>query len=495
MKLQRGLLGVVLALLLVAGVAVADESVNAPTITGETGYFSLFTGDTLPQGAMSFGIYYNNWDRVFEFDDTADLDWNRLSASFGYGFTDDFEMSVMVPYENLDADFPGSGSFDDDGLGNVRVGAKYSFYQDEDRSFALNAYVEAPTGDEEVLGGETGYGVGLAWRRASWVYNVGYSQPGDFGPDGSLDRSDALTGGIGYAGEVSEQFNWITELVATVPLDSDDAIFEESVDLNLGGRYWLAPDGPWAFNFALRSDLMQLSDTDEHCPIGGLLGFTYVPRFFTAVPPPPPPPPPTEYELTVETAGDCEGQVVSSPSGIDCGADCDAMYEEGTIVTLRATPVDDNCEVTGWTGDADCEDGEVTMNGDRYCVANFASVAPPPPAAPKFTEVERVCMFGSNSSRVNNPCKAILDEVALLMRDNPDAPALVIGYSDSSGPEGPNMEMSKRRAEAVKNWLVTRHAVDPSRITVEGRGETDEFGTSSKDNRRAVIRVTVEEDM
>jgi len=81
-----------------------------------------------------------------------------------------------------------------------------------------------------------------------------------------------------------------------------------------------------------------------------------------------------------------------------------------------------------------------------------------------------------------------------LMRDNAEAPALVIGYSDTAGPESSNMEMSRRRAEAVKNWLVTRHAVDPSRITVEARGETDEFGPTAKDNRRAVIQVTVEED-
>lgn len=493
MKVNRGLVGVLLALFLVAGAAGADESVNAPTITGETGYFTLFTGDTLPQGAMSFGIYLNNWDRVFEFDSRADLDWSRLSASLGYGITEDFEISVMVPYEDFDADFPGSNSaFDADGLGNVRVGSKYSFYQDEDRSFALNAFVELPTGDEEVLGGETGFGAGLAWRRASWVFNVGYSAPGDFGPNGSVERSDAIVGGVGYAGEVSDQFNWITEAVATVPLDSDKAIFEESVDLNLGGRYWLAPEGPWAFNFALRTDLLQLSDIDEHCPIGGLLGFTFVPRFFSAPVEPPPPPAPLEYELSVDKAGTCDGMVISSPSGINCGADCDQMYEEGTIVTLRATP-DANCEFTGWTGDEDCADGEVTMNGDRYCVANFADAAPP--AAPKFTEVERACLFDSGSSRVNNACKAILDEVALLMRDNSAAPALVIGYSDMSGPESANMETSRKRAEAVKNWLVTRHAVDPSRITVEARGETEEFGATAKDNRRAVIRVTVEEDM
>ena len=49
-------------------------------------------------------------------------------------------------------------------------------------------------------------------------------------------------------------------------------------------------------NFGLRLELNQLSDTDEHCPIGGLVGLTLMPaRFVPVVEPPPapaPPPPP-----------------------------------------------------------------------------------------------------------------------------------------------------------------------------------------------------------
>ena len=94
MNSKRTHLAVALLATVLALPAAADERANAPTITGETGLFTLFSGQTAPQGEVTFGVYYNNWDRVFEFDDTADLDWNRLSASVGYGFTDAFEMSV-----------------------------------------------------------------------------------------------------------------------------------------------------------------------------------------------------------------------------------------------------------------------------------------------------------------------------------------------------------------------------------------------------------------
>jgi outer membrane protein OmpA-like peptidoglycan-associated protein len=72
----------------------------------------------------------------------------------------------------------------------------------------------------------------------------------------------------------------------------------------------------------------------------------------------------------------------------------------------------------------------------------------------------------------------------------------VIGYTDSSGSESANQRMSERRAEAVKEYLVTRHGIDSSLITVEGRGEADPVGDNAtaagrNENRRAVIRLTI----
>ena len=52
-------------------VALAGEEANGPTVTGETGLFTLLSGETLPQGGWSFGLYYNNWDRLIDFDDVS----------------------------------------------------------------------------------------------------------------------------------------------------------------------------------------------------------------------------------------------------------------------------------------------------------------------------------------------------------------------------------------------------------------------------------------
>jgi outer membrane protein OmpA-like peptidoglycan-associated protein len=507
--------------LLSSGVVMAQGSnhANAPTVTGETGLFSLLTGRTLPRGSSSFGIYYNNWDRVLNDAGDTDVDWNRLSASYGYGITDNLELILMVPYEDLDFDLDreflrdefGDGDFFDDsrsGLGNARLGLNWGVSNEIDSAFSVNFWAELPTGDEDVLGGDTGFGVGANYGTGNWVFNLAYRAPGDVDADdffdldnlppgfpriGDVEISDEIIAGLGYAGSVSDRLDWITEAVGTFPTDSGDAFYEESVDLITGGRYWFGGDSDWALSFGLRTDLLQLSDTDEHCPIGGLLGLTFFPGLFRQPEVVEIPPVPIDYMLTVDKEGPCDGTVTSSPAGVNCGADCSELYVEGTVVSLTATPEAD-CRFTGWSGDADCSDGSVTMNGDRLCVANFAAVVPPvvAPPAPERRVEERICYFASGSARVDNACKAILDEVALLLRDRPAATGLVIGYSDASGSAAANQRISLQRAENVKNWLVTRHGIDPSRITVEGRGSAEASGDASRD-RRAVIQITIVE--
>jgi YD repeat-containing protein len=78
----------------------------------------------------------------------------------------------------------------------------------------------------------------------------------------------------------------------------------------------------------------------------------------------------TVHTLTVNKAGTGDGTVTSSPAGIDCGADCTESYNDGTNVTLTAMPAMGS-GFTGWSGDADCSDGVVTMDAAKSCTANF----------------------------------------------------------------------------------------------------------------------------
>ncbi|MDH3328384.1 MAG: hypothetical protein OEM01_04055 [Desulfobulbaceae bacterium] len=77
-----------------------------------------------------------------------------------------------------------------------------------------------------------------------------------------------------------------------------------------------------------------------------------------------------QFSLTVAPAGTGTGTVTSSPVGIDCGTDCSESYDYNTVVTLTAT-ADAGSGFAGWSGDDDCSDGIVTMDGAKSCTATF----------------------------------------------------------------------------------------------------------------------------
>jgi hypothetical protein len=74
--------------------------------------------------------------------------------------------------------------------------------------------------------------------------------------------------------------------------------------------------------------------------------------------------------LKVSTTGNGSGTITSNPGGITCGGDCSEAYPVGTVVRLTPTPANAS-RFDGWTGDADCSDGLVTMNAAKTCRARF----------------------------------------------------------------------------------------------------------------------------
>lgn len=66
--------------------------------------------------------------------------------------------------------------------------------------------------------------------------------------------------------------------------------------------------------------------------------------------------------------------------------------------------------------------------------------------------------------------KKELERVAEVLKNNPNMKIEISGYTDDVGNEKYNLELSKKRALAVRDMLV-KMGVDPKRITVKGYGE------------------------
>ena len=82
------------------------------------------------------------------------------------------------------------------------------------------------------------------------------------------------------------------------------------------------------------------------------------------------------------------------------------------------------------------------------------------------------------------------------MKNDLNSTAVITGYSDNSGSEESNMAISAKRAEAAKEYLVTRHGIDPNRITTAAKGSAEPAydnatAEGKAKNRRALIVVTL----
>lgn len=79
-------------------------------------------------------------------------------------------------------------------------------------------------------------------------------------------------------------------------------------------------------------------------------------------------------KLDITLTGDGTGTVMTNPRSIDCGSGCSALlFPLNSIVTLQTMSGPGSSVFSGWGGDLDCTDGQVTMNVNKNCTATFST--------------------------------------------------------------------------------------------------------------------------
>src|SRR4051812_21823471 len=83
--------------------------------------------------------------------------------------------------------------------------------------------------------------------------------------------------------------------------------------------------------------------------------------------------------------------------------------------------------------------------------------------------------FEYDSDRLTPQARRQLDELAaaLSFAIPADEPFEVGGHTDAKGTEAYNMDLSQRRAEAVRTYLVREHKLDPAMIRPRGVGKSE----------------------
>ncbi len=97
--------------------------------------------------------------------------------------------------------------------------------------------------------------------------------------------------------------------------------------------------------------------------------------------------------------------------------------------------------------------------------------------------------FAFDSATLTPASKDGLDQIVARLKAAPNEKIRINGYTDSVGSASYNMELSRRRADAVKAYLVSQ-GINPARIVTHGYGASNPIASNATAEGRAENRRT-----
>jgi outer membrane protein OmpA-like peptidoglycan-associated protein len=100
-------------------------------------------------------------------------------------------------------------------------------------------------------------------------------------------------------------------------------------------------------------------------------------------------------------------------------------------------------------------------------------------------------LFDTNKSELKSGASTNLGKLAAFLNKYPDSSVLIEGHTDNTGSYEYNLDLSQRRADSVKSWLVGK-GVSTARLNTSGKGEGSPVaGNDSATGRQLNRRVEV----
>ena len=96
--------------------------------------------------------------------------------------------------------------------------------------------------------------------------------------------------------------------------------------------------------------------------------------------------------------------------------------------------------------------------------------------------------FDVNADQVKPESYGTIKTIADVLNENAGVKIKIVGHTDSDGNDAANLDLSKRRAAAVKNELVKTFSIDAARIATDGKGETQPVAPNTTSASKALNR-------
>lgn len=147
-------------------------------------------------------------------------------------------------------------------------------------------------------------------------------------------------------------------------------------------------------------------------------------------------------------------------------------------------------------------DNDGVLDKDDECpevagpVANNGCPEPDVQVMNELNEYSRTVLFDLNKATIREESKETLQSVAEIMQEYPNVTFYIEGHTDSTGEASYNEQLSKERAQAVKDFLVEQ-GVSEDHLVAEGYGESQPIASNNtregrQENRR--VEITLEDE-
>ena len=167
---------------------------------------------------------------------------------------------------------------------------------------------------------------------------------------------------------------------------------------------------------------------------------------------------------------------------------------------------DDKCaNEAGPAANAGCPwpdtDGDGVLDKDDKCPKEAGTVAnngcpevkPTEEVVKALNTYARSILFDSGKASFQKQTDQVLQAMVVIFKEYPKADFGIEGHTDSQGPKASNQALSERRANAVRDYLIS-NGIAADRLTAAGFGESTPIANNKtaagrKENRRVEVKL------